>query len=74
MIRPALNKVEPERVAEITGLAVRTISLCADGTKKTAAEKPEAAGGHPAETEVDMKPFGLKKAILRCSDAQWWVG
>ena len=34
VIRPALNKVEPERVAEMTGLSVRTIIYARTGQKR----------------------------------------
>jgi hypothetical protein len=40
-IRPALNKVEPERVAEMTGLAVRTIIYARTGTKRPRVKNQE---------------------------------
>jgi len=41
VIRPALNKVEPERVAEMTGLAVRTIIYARTGTKRPRVKNQE---------------------------------
>ena len=41
VIRPALNKVEPERVAEMTGLALRTIIYARTGKKRPRVKNQE---------------------------------
>ncbi len=33
-IRPALNRVEPERIAKMTGLSLRTLIICANGGRR----------------------------------------